>query len=563
MLLKLNGSEILLECLLEQGVDTIFGYPGGAVLNIYDALYKYSDKIKHYLTSHEQGASHAADGYSRATGKVGVCLATSGPGATNLVTGIATAYADSVPLIAITGNVGVASLGKDSFQEVDIQGITMSITKHNFIVRDVNMLAETIRKAFYIAQSNKPGPVLIDITKDVTSDTCEYEYKKPKKILPRTKTIKQNDLLNAIKLICKSKKPIIFAGGGIISSKATEELIKFAELIDSPVTLSTMGLGGFPASNIRYTGMLGMHGSKASNLSVMECDLFIALGTRFSDRVSGNTSQFAKNSKILHIDIDPAEINKNIFIDQSVIGDLKEILKRLNSMLTKQDHKDWNNQVNQLKLKYPLTYKKDEQLKPQYIMEKINEITKGQAIITTDVGQHQMWACQYIKHEKPRHLITSGGMGTMGFGLGASIGASIGNPDKIIMNITGDGCFRMNCIEIATAVEYNIPVIILIMNNHALGMVRQWQSIFYDSRYSYTTLNKTTDFVKLAQAYNAEAFHITEKSQVEEILRKAISLKKPVVINFEIDCDEKVFPMIPANSNLDHFITENSKDLLT
>ncbi|WP_423243552.1 biosynthetic-type acetolactate synthase large subunit [Anaerophilus nitritogenes] len=561
--MKLNGSEILLECLLEQGVDTIFGYPGGAVLNIYDALYKYSDKIKHYLTSHEQGASHAADGYSRATGKVGVCLATSGPGATNLVTGIATAYADSVPLIAITGNVGVASLGKDSFQEVDIQGITMSITKHNFIVRDVNMLAETIRKAFYIAQSNKPGPVLIDITKDVTSDTCEYEYKKPKKILPRTKTIKQNDLLNAIKLICKSKKPIIFAGGGIISSKATEELIKFAELIDSPVTLSTMGLGGFPASNIRYTGMLGMHGSKASNLSVMECDLFIALGTRFSDRVSGNTSQFAKNSKILHIDIDPAEINKNIFIDQSVIGDLKEILKRLNSMLTKQDHKDWNNQVNQLKLKYPLTYKKDEQLKPQYIMEKINEITKGQAIITTDVGQHQMWACQYIKHEKPRHLITSGGMGTMGFGLGASIGASIGNPDKIIMNITGDGCFRMNCIEIATAVEYNIPVIILIMNNHALGMVRQWQSIFYDSRYSYTTLNKTTDFVKLAQAYNAEAFHITEKSQVEEILRKAISLKKPVVINFEIDCDEKVFPMIPANSNLDHFITENSKDLLT
>lgn len=553
--MQLTGSEILVECLKEQGVDIIFGYPGGSVLNIYDALYKHQNEIKHYLTSHEQGAAHAADGYARATGKVGVCLATSGPGATNLVTGIATAYMDSIPVVAITGNVSLPLLGKDSFQEVDIAGITMPITKHNFIVKDVNKLADTVRKAFYIAKEGRPGPVLIDITKDVTANKAEYEKHVPIEVKPITDTITTDDIKAAVELINNSKKPFVYAGGGVISANASEELSKFLDIIDAPICVTAMGLGGIASSSPRFTGMIGMHGTKTSNLIANECDLLIAVGARFSDRVATNVNKFAPNAKVLHIDVDAAEINKNIHVYNSVIGDCKEVLARLNSELKNTDRKQWNEQVKEYKEKYPLKYINDGTLKPQYIMERINEITKGNAIIATEVGQHQMWACQFLNFESPRSMLTSGGLGTMGFGLGASIGAKAGCPDKVVFNISGDGCFFMNNNELATSVANDLPVIVILINNHVLGMVRQWQDMFYDARYSNTILEKSTDFVKLAKAYKANAFNVTKPEEVDDAIKKAIELNKTCVINFEIDKDEKVFPMIPAGSSIDEMVT--------
>ncbi len=551
----INGSEILVECLKEQGVDTVFGYPGGAVLNIYDALYKHQNEIKHYLTSHEQGAAHAADGYARATGKVGVCIATSGPGACNLVTGIATAYMDSVPMVAITGNVGLPYLGKDSFQEVDITGVTMPITKHNFIVKDVTKLADTVRRAFFIAKKGRPGPVLIDITKAVTAAMCEYEPQAPIPIQTRTETITEEDISAACELIKAAKHPFAYVGGGAIISGASDEIIKFVENQDMPVSCSAMGLGAVPASHPKFTGMIGMHGTKTSNLLANECDLFIALGARFSDRVATNFNKFAPNAKVLHIDIDPAEINKNIMSTQSVIGDVREIVRRLNERLAPTKREEWNGIVEGYKAEYPNRYDHDGTLKPQYIMERISALTKGDAIVVTEVGQHQMWACQFIKTEKPRHFLTSGGLGTMGYGLGASIGAKVGCPDKVVFNIAGDGCFYMNNIELATAVANDVPVIEVVINNHVLGMVRQWQDLFYDARYSNTNLDKATDFVKLAEAYKCLAFNVTKPEEVDDAILKAIESKRPCVINCEIGRDEKVFPMIPAGQGCEDMIT--------
>jgi acetolactate synthase-1/2/3 large subunit len=551
----LNGSEILIECLKEQGVDTIFGYPGGAVLNIYDALYKHQNEIKHYLTSHEQGAAHAADGYARATGKVGVCLATSGPGATNLVTGIATAYMDSIPLVAITGNVSLPYLGKDSFQEIDITGVTMPITKHNYIVKDVTKLAETVRKAFWIARKGRPGPVLIDITKDVTAAVCEYEKAEPYPIEKRVHTITEEDLDAAAELIKNAKKPFLYCGGGCINAEASTEIVKFIEKFNIPACCSAMGLGTVPSTHALSTGMIGMHGTKTSNLLANECDLFIAMGARFSDRVATNFDKFAPNAKVLHIDIDPAEINKNIPTASSVIGDVEEIVKRLTARMEPMKNEEWLATVEKYKTEYPLKYDHDGSLKPQYIMERISALTKGEAIVTTEVGQHQMWAAQFIAHEHPRHFITSGGLGTMGYGLGASIGAKVGQPDKIVFNIAGDGCFYMNHIELATAVANDVPIIEVVINNHVLGMVRQWQDLFYDARYSQTNLDKATDFIKLGEAYKCLTFNVTKPEQVDEALEKAIASKRPCLIVCDIDKDEKVFPMIPAGQGCEGMIT--------
>lgn len=553
--MQLTGADILLECLLEQGVDTIFGFPGGAVLNIYDSIYKYRDRIRHYLTSHEQGAAHAADGYARVTGKVGVCLATSGPGACNLVTGIATAYMDSVPVVAITGNVPLNLLGKDSFQEVDIAGITMPITKHNFIVKDVNALADIVRRAFYIAREGRPGPVLIDIPKDITAQKAEYQPKEKPEIPRRTENISEKALNYAVELINSSSKPLIYAGGGVVSSDASQELLEFAEKIHAPVTLSLMGMGGFPATHPYYTGMIGMHGTKTSNMAATECDLLIAIGARFSDRVVSRMERFAPNARILHIDVDEAEINKNIRSSRFIIGDVREVLRALNKRVEKSERREWMAFIQEMKAKYPLSYP-DNILTPQYILEKIYELTDGDAIIATEVGQHQIWTAQYYKFARPRTFVSSGGLGTMGFGLGASIGAQIGAPGKRVFNIAGDGSFRMNLNELATAVEYNLPVIVVIMNNHALGMVRQWQNLFYDARYSQTTLDRATDFVKLAEAFGAVGYNLTKKDQVEETLRKAMAQNRPVVINCEIDRDLKVYPMVPPGAPIEDVILE-------
>ena len=541
--MELNGSEIIVECLKEQKTDTIFGYPGGAILNVYDALYKHSDEITHILTSHEQGASHAADGYARATGKVGVCFATSGPGATNLVTGIATAYMDSVPMVAITCNVTVPLLGKDSFQEIDITGVTMPITKHNFIVKDVTKLADTIRKAFQIAKEGRPGPVLIDVTKDVTANNCEYVKKEPEAIVRITDTIKQKDIDNAISLIKEAKKPYVFVGGGVIASDASDELRCFVKKIDAPVTDSLMGKGAFDGSDPLYTGMLGMHGTKTSNFGVSECDLLIAVGVRFSDRVTGNVKKFASNAKILQFDIDAAEINKNVKTDASVIGDAYEILKRFNEGLEQQNHHEWISHIMELKEKYPMTYNRD-CLNGPLIMEKIYDITNGEAIISTDVGQHQMWAAQHYKYKNPRSLLTSGGLGTMGYGLGAAIGAKMGCKDRTVINIAGDGCFRMNMNEVATATRYNIPVIEIIFNNHVLGMVRQWQDLFYGKRYSATVLDDQVDFVKVSEGMGAKAYRVTTIDEFENAFKEAVSLNIPCVIDCIIDREDKVFPMV-------------------
>ena len=540
---KLTGAEIVIECLKEQGVDTVFGYPGGAILNIYDALYQHQHEITHILTSHEQGASHAADGYARATGKVGVCLATSGPGATNLVTGIATAYMDSVPVVAITCNVANSLLGKDSFQEIDITGVTMPITKYNFIVKDINKLAKVIRRAFTIAQTGRPGPVLIDITKDVTAAVCEYEPQAPEPIVRQSDSILEEDVEQAISMIRKAQKPFIFVGGGAVISNASEELRAFAKKIQAPVADSLMGKGAYDGTDELYTGMVGMHGTKTSNFGITEADLLIVVGARFSDRVTGNASKFAKNAKILQIDIDRAEINKNIHVDARIIGDAKVILRKLNARLDPINHDEWIAHIERMKDMYPLRYDKSVLTGP-FIIQTINEMTKGDAVIVTEVGQHQMWAAQYYEYRYPRSLLTSGGLGTMGYGLGAAIGAKMGCKDKTVINIAGDGCFRMNMNEIATATRYNIPVIQVILNNHVLGMVRQWQTLFYGKRYSQTVLNDAVDFVKIAEAMGAKAYRVTQKEELEPVLREAISLNIPVVIDCQISCDDKVFPMV-------------------
>ena len=543
----LTGAEIVIECLKEQGVDTVFGYPGGAILNIYDALYKHKDEITHILTSHEQGASHAADGYARATGKVGVCMATSGPGATNLVTGIATANLDSIPMVAITCNVTTGLLGKDSFQEIDILGVTMPITKYNFIVKDVTKLADVIRRAFVIAKSGRPGPVLVDITKDVTAAACEYEPKEPQPIERETELIREEDMEKAIEMIKAARKPFIFVGGGAVASDAANELSAFAHKIQAPVGDSLMGKGAFDGTDVLYTGMIGMHGTKTSNLGVSECDLLVALGARFSDRVIGNASLFAKNAKILHIDIDAAEINKNIHADVSIVGDLKDILTKLIARMEQMHHPEWTAHILELKEKYPLKYD-DSQLSCPYIIEELDRITKGNAIITTDVGQHQMWAAQYYHYTKPRTFLSSGGLGTMGYGIGACIGAKTGCPDKICVNIGGDGCFRMNLIELATASRYQIPIIQIIINKHVLGMVRQWQTLFYGKRYSQTVLEDAVDYCKVAEGLGCAAIRVTAKEEVAPAIEKAIALQKPVVIDCRIPEDDKVFPMVPAGA---------------
>lgn len=554
--MQLNGAEIVIECLKEQGVDTVFGYPGGAILNVYDELYKHRDEIRHILTSHEQGASHAADGYARATGKVGVCLATSGPGATNLVTGIATAYMDSIPIVAITCNVGVALLGKDSFQEIDITGVTMPITKYSFIVKDVAKLADTIRKAFRIAKAGRPGPVLVDIPKDITAAVTEYRREELGKYIPDHSHINEERLSHAVSMLEEAKKPFVFVGGGAVLSGASKELKEFVDKLDAPVTDSLMGKGAFPGIDPRYTGMLGMHGTKTSNYGVSECDLLVVIGARFSDRVTGNTETFAKNAKILQIDIDPAEINKNVIVTEELIGDVKEVLKILNRNLKQQDHSQWLEKIWSYKEKYPLKYRSDGLTGP-YIVEEIYRQTKGDALIVTEVGQHQMWTAQYYKYTKPRTLLTSGGLGTMGYGLGAALGAKTGCPDKTVINIAGDGCFRMNMNEIATAVRHHIPVIQVVVNNHVLGMVRQWQDLFYDERYSATVLRDAVDFVKLAEAMGAEAICAKSQDEFKEAFAKALTLDKPVVIDCQIDSDDKVWPMVAPGAAISEVFDED------
>ena len=548
--MQLTGSEIIIECLKEQGVDTVFGYPGGTILNVYDALYKHSDEIHHVLTSHEQGASHAADGYARATGRVGVCMATSGPGATNLVTGIATAHMDSIPMVAITANVATGLLGRDSFQEVDIAGVVMPITKYSMIVKDIHDLAPAIRRAFTIAQSGRPGPILVDVTKDVTAAVTEYTYQEPTPIAPYTAEMLESDLDQAAKLISEAEKPFIFVGGGAITSGAAEELRKFAHTINSPVTDSLMGKGAFSGEDELYTGMLGMHGTKTSNLGVTKCDLLITVGARFSDRVTGNTAKFAQNAKIIQIDVDAAEINKNIKVDCSIIGDVKEVLKELNKKIHPKNHDAWVKEVEDMKAKYPLKYNQ-EGLTGPYVIEELYRVTKGDAIVVTDVGQHQMWAAQYYKYKEPRTLITSGGLGTMGYGLGAAIGAKFGRPDKVVVNIAGDGCFRMNMNEVATAARNNLPLIEIVINNHVLGMVRQWQTLFYDHRYSSTILDDKVDFVKFAESMGAVGIRVTKKEEVGPAIEKAIALNTTVVLDCQIDCDDKVFPMVPAGAPIE------------
>ena len=559
--MQLTGSQIIIECLKEQGVDTVFGYPGGAILNVYDELYKHPE-IKHVLTSHEQGASHAADGYARSTGKVGVCMATSGPGATNLVTGISTAYMDSIPMVAITCNVTVPLLGKDSFQEVDIAGITTPVTKYSFIVKDINKLADTIRRAFDIARKGRPGPVLVDIPKDVTAQKVEYVKKEIEFPAPKTENITEEAVNRAVELISKAKKPYIFVGGGAVLSGASEELKKFVELVDAPVCDTLMGKGAYDGTSDNYTGMLGMHGTKASNLGVSECDLLIAIGTRFSDRVLGNPKKFAKQAKILQIDVDPAEINKNIRVTADVVGDVKEVLKSINEKLTQLDHTAWNEHIAEYTKTFPLGYNKNGPSGPA-VIETIYEMVHGDAIMVTEVGQHQMWAAQYYKYSKPRHLLTSGGLGTMGYGLGAAIGAQTANPDKQVINIAGDGCFRMNMNEIATASREKLPLIEVIINNHVLGMVRQWQTLFYDKHYSATILDDGVDYVKLCEAMGAEARRVTTQEEFREAFAEALECKKPFVIDCIIDSDDKVWPMVAPGTPINEAFDEddyNSKN---
>lgn len=555
--MKLTGADIVVECMLEQGVDTIFGYPGGTILNIYDSLYKYSDKIRHVLTAHEQGAAHAADGYARSTGKTGVVFATSGPGATNLVTGIATAYMDSIPVVAVTCNVATPFLGKDSFQEIDIVGVTMPITKHNFLVKRAEDIAPTIRKAFQIAKSGRPGPVLVDITKDATANAAEYERVIPEKIDSYKIESPVADFDAVIRLIEEAERPVIYAGGGIIAAEAAPELKRFQELVDAPVTMATMGLGGFPASDPAFTGMIGMHGTKTTSLAVKNCDLLIAVGARFSDRVTCDTKTFARNAKVIHMDVDRAEIDKNIKTDANLVGDAKAVLSELIKMLKQQEHKAWMEQIAAWKAEYPLVHSQGEDLTPQCILETLYDYTKGDAIVTTDVGQHQMWTAQFYGIEKPRHFVSSGGLGTMGFGLGAAIGAQVANPNATVINVTGDGCFHMNMNELSTAAKEELPIIEVIMNNNVLGMVRQWQRLFYEKRFSNTTLNKKTNYDMVAEGLGAKAFTVCSKSQLEKAVQAALECRNaPTVINCIINPDQTVLPMVPGGSSIEEPILE-------
>lgn len=552
--MQLTGAQIVIECLKEQGVDTVFGYPGGAILNLYDELYKNQDSIKHYLTSHEQGAAHAADGYARATGKTGVVFATSGPGATNLVTGIATAYMDSIPLVAITCNVGVGLLGKDSFQEIDITGITLPITKHNYIVKDVKDLASAIRKAFAIAKKGRPGPVLVDIPKDVTAEKTDFTASE-KKVVSEPGTVCDSQIATAIKMIHKAKRPMIFVGGGAVLANAGAEVQAFVDKVQAPVCDTLMGKGAFNGADPLYTGMLGMHGTKTANYGVSECDLLVVIGARFSDRVTGNAKKFAKNAKILQIDVDEVEINKNVLVTGQVIGDVKAVLQRLNEKLEPANHDEWIAHIMEYKEKYPLTYN-EEVLTGPFIIEEIYRQTEGEAVITTEVGQNQMWAAQFYKYKEPRTFLTSGGLGTMGYGLGASLGAKLGCPDKTVINIAGDGCFRMNMNELATAGRYNIPIIQVVINNHVLGMVRQWQTLFYDKRYSATVLEDNVNFAKLAEALGVKGVTVTSKEEFKTAFTEALTLGKPVLLDCQIDADEKVWPMVAPGAAIDEAFDE-------
>ena len=553
--MELTGAQIVIECLKEQGVDTVFGYPGGAILNVYDELYKHRDEITHYLTSHEQGASHAADGYARATGKVGVCFATSGPGATNMVTGIATAYMDSVPVVMITCNVGLNLLGKDSFQEIDILGITMPVTKYNFIVKDVTKLADVIRRAFRIAQSGRPGPVVIDITKNVTAAKTEYTYKKPEPVLQYASMIDEEDVEKPVTMIAQSKRPFDFVGGGVILANASEELRRFVKKIDAPVADSLMGKGAFDGTNDAYVGMLGMHGTKAANYGLNQSDLIIVVGSRFSDRVIGNPKTFGNKAKILQIDVDASEINKNIVVDHCIEGDAKLVLRKLSAQLNQMEHTEWMQYINELKTRYPMNYTKERLTGPQ-IVETIYKMTHGDAIICTEVGQNQMWAAQYFKYDAPRKFISSGGLGTMGYGLGASIGAKVACPEKTVINMAGDGCFRMNFNELLTASKYNIPIIEVIFNNNVLGMVRQWQTLFYEKRYSSTILNGDFDYAKIAEACGCRGINVTNKEELIAAMKEALSADGPVVINCVIDSDDKVWPMVAPGASISEAFSE-------
>ncbi|MCR5290142.1 MAG: biosynthetic-type acetolactate synthase large subunit [Treponema sp.] len=568
--MKISGARIVIECLIEQGIDTIFGYPGGAILNIYDELYKNSSRIRHILTAHEQGASHAADGYARSTGKVGVVFATSGPGATNLVTGIATAYMDSVPMVAITCNVTKAQLGKDSFQEIDITGVTMPITKHNYIVYDVEKLADTIREAFLIAQTGRPGPVLIDIPKDVTAALCDYTPLTQQKLEALKQQASKASLKRVLKIhepsdreiqtiaeyINAAKAPFIYAGGGVVISNAYDELNQLAHIAQIPVSVSLMGKSAFPNSDPLCTGMIGMHGTKASNMAANESDLLIAIGTRFSDRVIGEPKKFARHAKIIQIDIDPAEVNKNIPADKALIGNVKDILKRLLPLIAKKEHSSWNTQVEAWKKEVPSCYEPAKPLYPKFMCEYVRSKLGSDAIISTEVGEHQMWVAQFYNFEKPHTFLTSGGLGTMGYGTGAAIGAKIANPSTPVVHFAGDGSFRMNCNELATIQHYNIPVIIIIVNNGALGNVRLWQNLFYEKRYSQTTLDFGPDFVKLGAAYGIHATRVATKDEFANAFDAAITSGKPEIIDAIIDIDEPVLPMIPPGKPVEKLMME-------
>lgn len=550
--MELNGSQIVLEVLKEQGVDTVFGYPGGTILNIFDELYKYGDTFNHILTAHEQGAAHAADGYSRATGKVGVCFATSGPGSTNLVTGIATAYMDSIPMVAITCNVGTSLIGRDSFQEIDIKGITMPITKHNFMVSSIDELADTIRSAFRIAISGRKGPVLVDIPKDITSAKCEY-YPVPKQQPDEQTKPKTKNLDRAIELLESCKKPLLYLGGGAISSDASKEIEEFSKKLDAPVVSSLMGLGAFPNGNERYLGLIGMHGRFESNRAASQCDVLIVCGARFSDRVAGNRTKFAPKAEILHIDIDPAEMDKNVFSNYHLRGDLKEVLSILTGKLEQQSHSEWRTEVNGWKR--PLIQNQiDDYVNPQKVIEAVDEYTPDDAIVVTDVGQHQLWAAQFYKYKLPRTLLTSGGLGTMGYSMGAAIGAAFGCPGKKVAMFVGDGGFHMNLNELATMASYNVPVVMLVMNNKVLGMVRQWQKLFYGNRFADTDPNRTTDFVKLAEAFGVKGLRISTNDEIEAVIREAFDYNGPVVVDCRISPDSNVLPMIPPGGSADDII---------
>ncbi|NLZ76461.1 MAG: biosynthetic-type acetolactate synthase large subunit [Spirochaetales bacterium] len=552
--MKLRGAEIILECLLEQGVDTVFGFPGGAVLPLYDALYSYRDRIDHILTSHEQGAAHAADGYSRSTGRVGVVFATSGPGATNLVTGIATAYMDSVPIVAITGNVTVPLLGKDSFQEVDITGITMPVTKHNFIVKDVNELAKTIRLAFQIAQEGRPGPVLIDVPKDITVEYAEYEREAIEPVKPKSDRISEQALREALELIRRAERPVCFVGGGVVRARAGGELSEFIEKIDAPVCTSLMGIGAVPTTSNRYTGMVGMHGTKVSNMIVSMCDLLIVIGARFSDRVVSKASAFARGADIIHIDVDAAEIDKNITATVGLVGDVRVVLKELNRRIDKQiPSNGWMDQVHSYKERFPIRIESENQ-RSKEVLKALQKVLPEGSFVVTEVGQHQIWAAQFLKHTRCGHFLTSGGLGTMGYGTGSAIGAQVGNPDARVVSVAGDGSFKMNCNELATIARYRLPVVILIMNNRTLGMVRQWQTLFFNSHYSETTLDTPIDWVMLANAYGLKGMRITGDQDPLPILEEAFALKEAVVIDCEIPTDEKAYPMVAPGASIEEML---------